>query len=196
MKKNLKEIFLKEALKFVPIYGWSTELISNVEANISYHNIFTSVKDLVSFHMEQNDLVMLKKLKKTEFANLKVRDKIKHALLIRFELNDHAVIKETATYLVKPQNSKLALISLANSCDKIWIFAGDNSTDFNYYTKRTLLAAIYSASLAFYLKKSETEPPTKEELEIFITNRITETLKIGELKMKIKDKIASLFKKD
>ena len=45
-----------------------------------------------------------------------------------------------------PTNAPTALENLALMVDDIWYYAGDRSTDFNWYTKRGLLAAIYSST--------------------------------------------------
>ncbi|MFZ8865148.1 MAG: COQ9 family protein [Rickettsiales bacterium] len=194
MAKNLKKTFLKEALNMLPIYGWNAELIINVEDQLGYHNIFTTIKDLVAYHLEQNDLKMLKKLANAKEPE-KVRDKIKLALLTKITLNDAAILKETVKFLTKPQNTNLAFKSLANSCDKIWIYAGDKSADFNYYTKRTLLAGIYSATIVYYIKNSEQDTLNEQDLELFISKRIDEILKLGSFKTKIIDETTNLFKK-
>lgn len=194
MAKNLKKTFLKEALNMLPIYGWNAELIINVEDQLGYHNIFTTIKDLVAYHLEQNDLKMLQQLANAKEPE-KVRDKIKLALLTKITLNDAAILKETVKFLTKPQNTNLAFKSLANSCDKIWIYAGDKSADFNYYTKRTLLAGIYSATIVYYIKNSEQDTLNEQDLELFISKRIDEILKLGSFKTKIIDETTNLFKK-
>jgi len=184
--KDLKRKILTEALNLVPIYGWSEELLKNAEDAAAAQNVFVSIKDLVEYHLEQNDELLQKKLDKLDPKKLKVRERIKQALLFRFELHDKEIIKETIKFLMHPKNADLAFASLASTCDKIWIWAGDESTDFNYYTKRTLLGAVYSTSLAYYLKKDEKDEITKEKLETFIDKRISEVLRLGDMKATVK----------
>ena len=76
-------------------------------------------------------------------------------------------------------------------CDQIWIWAGSTDTDFNYYTKRILLGGVYSVSLAYYLKQ---ENGSKDELSIFIENRIDNILQLGDMKSKILDIGKYIFK--
>ena len=55
-----------------------------------------------------------------------------------------------------PQNAALAARLLYKTVDAIWYAIGDRSTDFNFYTKRGLLAGVYSATLFYWLNdKSE-----------------------------------------
>ena len=45
-----------------------------------------------------------------------------------------------------PLNIPSSLENLGLLVDDIWYFAGDRSTDMNWYTKRALLAALYSSA--------------------------------------------------
>ena len=47
--------------------------------------------------------------------------------------------------------------NLYNSVDTIWYLAGDNSTDFSYYTKRIILALIYANALFVLYNKDFNE---------------------------------------
>ena len=42
-----------------------------------------------------------------------------------------------------PNNLSSSLERFATMVDDIWYYAGDRSTDFNWYTKRGILAAVY-----------------------------------------------------
>ena len=43
--------------------------------------------------------------------------------------------------------------NLYNSVDNMWYLAGDNSTDFSFYTKRLTLALIYINALFIFFNK-------------------------------------------
>lgn len=45
-----------------------------------------------------------------------------------------------------PYNVPSALENLALMVDDVWYYSGDRSTDFNWYTKRGLLALVYSST--------------------------------------------------
>ena len=60
--------------------------------------------------------------------------------------------------------------------DSIWYAAGDRSTDYNYYTKRLLLAGVYSSTLVFWLNdRSEGGAASWA----FLDRRIDEVMKVG-----------------
>lgn len=48
--------------------------------------------------------------------------------------------------MAQPQNVPVALRQLAMMVDDIWQHAGDASTDHNWYTKRAILAGVYTAT--------------------------------------------------
>ncbi|XP_069165976.1 ubiquinone biosynthesis protein COQ9, mitochondrial-like [Procambarus clarkii] len=55
-----------------------------------------------------------------------------------------------------PRNAPVALRNIGTLVDNIWYHAGDRSHDFNWYTKRGILAAVYKSSeLCMLQDKSE-----------------------------------------
>jgi hypothetical protein len=44
--------------------------------------------------------------------------------------------------MAMPQNAAVALASAGSSADAMWRLAGDTATDYNHYTKRTILAGL------------------------------------------------------
>ena len=60
-------------------------------------------------------------------------------------------LRAALSLLAMPWNAPIAARSLARSVNAIWYAAGDKSADFSWYTRRATLAAIYSATLAFWL---------------------------------------------
>jgi ubiquinone biosynthesis protein COQ9 len=59
----------------------------------------------------------------------------------------------------------------------MWRAAGDASTDFNFYTKRMLLAGVLKATILFWL--DDATPGCAASWE-FLDRRIGEVLKIGK----------------
>jgi ubiquinone biosynthesis protein COQ9 len=53
--------------------------------------------------------------------------------------------------LAMPQNLPLALRTNWRLADLMWRLAGDTATDFNHYTKRLTLSAVYTSTLLAWL---------------------------------------------
>jgi ubiquinone biosynthesis protein COQ9 len=67
------------------------------------------------------------------------------------------------------------LKALAKTADAIWRAAGDRSTDFNWYTKRALVSAVYVATVAYWLNdKSD----GFQDTWTFLDRRIDTVLKV------------------
>lgn len=63
--------------------------------------------------------------------------------------------------------------------DTIWRLAGDRSTDFNFYTKRGLLGAVYSATFLYWLNVG---PSRLDDVGIFLDRRLRNVMGIQKIK--------------
>ena len=62
----------------------------------------------------------------------------------------------------------------------MWFIAGDNSVDFNYYTKRLILAGIYSRIIFFFFNNND-----QEALENLLDKNLKRVAQIPKLKSKL-----------
>jgi ubiquinone biosynthesis protein COQ9 len=104
---------------------------------------------LVEFYSVRNDAEMERLLAKEKLSEMKVRDRIAATVLTRIEImKPHKeAARRAAAFLMLPVNATLGATLLYRSVDAMWRAAGDTSTDFNFYTKRGILAGVYSATL-------------------------------------------------
>ncbi|XP_060587269.1 ubiquinone biosynthesis protein COQ9, mitochondrial-like isoform X2 [Ruditapes philippinarum] len=80
--------------------------------------------------------------------------------------------------LALPPNAPEAFSNLLNFTDEIWYYAGDSSTDFNWYTKRLTLAGVYKATEVFMVQdKSEDFDDTWQ----FLDRRMDDLKKFGNI---------------
>ncbi|WP_324806094.1 COQ9 family protein [Sphingomonas sp. LY29] len=86
-------------------------------------------------------------------AAMKVRDRIRSMIWFRLETTAPAreAVRKALAILSMPQNVPLALRTGWRSADLMWRLAGDTATDFNHYTKRTILAGVYTSTLLAWL---------------------------------------------
>ena len=104
-------------------------------------------------------------------ATLKIRERIR--TLVAFRLDAVADIDEAVrralAVMAQPQNAARALKLGWHSADIMWRLAGDTATDYNHYTKRAILAGIYSATLAVFVND---ESEGKADTHAFLERRI------------------------
>ena len=86
-------------------------------------------------------------------AALKIRDRIRSMIWFRLETTGPAreAVRSALSILAMPQNIALGLRTGWRSADRMWRLAGDTATDYNHYSKRLILAGVYSATLLAWL---------------------------------------------
>ncbi len=131
-------------------------------------------------------------------SSMKIRERIATGVMVKLrsqQAHREAVRRALAVYMM-PWHAVDGMRSLYDTCDTIWRAAGDTSTDWNFYSKRGLLAKVYTATLAVWL---EDESDNQEETEAFLYRRIEDVMKIEKAKFRVKEtcskwQMPSIFK--
>lgn len=123
-----------------------------------------------------------------ELANLKVRERIftlvqAHLQLLHSQRRAWQKLSAIPALTHICESSK----TLWHIADTMWYHAGDNSTDFNHYTKRLLLSKVYLSTFRFWLND---ESADNESTWSYLSGQIESVMKIGKIKQFPK-KIAS-----
>jgi ubiquinone biosynthesis protein COQ9 len=86
-------------------------------------------------------------------AAMKIRERIRQLVWFRLQAMGPAreAVRSALSILAMPQNAVQGLGIGWRSADLMWRLAGDTSTDFNHYTKRLTLSALYAATLLAWL---------------------------------------------
>jgi ubiquinone biosynthesis protein COQ9 len=74
-------------------------------------------------------------------------------------------LRRALALLSLPWNAPVAARSLARTADAMWAAAGDSSADFSWYTRRASLAAVYAATVAFWLRDAVGEDEALDFLD-------------------------------
>jgi ubiquinone biosynthesis protein COQ9 len=147
--------------------------------------------DLVDVFSEWADDAMEAVLKEPPLTEMKVRARIKAAVSARIiALRPYKdAERRAAAFLTLPQNASTALKLLYRTVDRMWRLAGDTSTDFNFYTKRLILAGVYSSTmLRWFNDASEDEKPTFE----FLDARIENVMQFEKFKAEMNEQLSKL----
>ena len=115
-----------------------------------------------------------------ELASMPVHIKIRTLILIRLEqaAPHREVVRRTLAVLARPQHAKLAAKLFYDTVDVMWRTAGDTSTDYNFYTKRATLSAVYSATLLAFLSDNSAD---MAKTEAFLDRRLADIARIPKL---------------
>ena len=147
--------------------------------------------DLAIYFVRYGVDQMQAKLASLDIESMKIRERIKIAVQIRLEVDaDHKEIARRAfNMLALPGNTKDAGACLAHTVDVMWRSTGDKSTDFNFYTKRATLAAVYSSTRLFWLNDDSTDA---QDSWAFLDRRIDNVMQIEKGKAKFRELQKSL----
>jgi ubiquinone biosynthesis protein COQ9 len=112
---------------------------------------------------------------------LKIREKIRALIWHRLETMGPAreAIRRALAILAMPQNIPLALRISWRSADLMWRLAGDSSTDFNHYTKRMSLGAVYGSTLLAWL---DDQSEGWSDTAAFLDRRIDDVMRFEKFK--------------
>jgi ubiquinone biosynthesis protein COQ9 len=109
--------------------------------------------EMFDAYIQGVDEEMGKRLPAKKLAGMKIREKIRTLIWTRLEIMADAreAVRSGLSILAMPQNAALGLRIAWRSADLMWRLAGDTSTDFNHYTKRMTLGAVYASTLLAWL---------------------------------------------
>jgi ubiquinone biosynthesis protein COQ9 len=130
------------------------------------------------------DADMAAELPNTRIGNLPIRERIR--TLVQFRLDalkglDEA-LRRALAIMALPQNLPATARLGWHSADAMWRLAGDTATDYNHYTKRATLGALYAATLAVYAQdKSEDRADTRA----FLDRRIEGVMRFEKAKARL-----------
>jgi ubiquinone biosynthesis protein COQ9 len=112
---------------------------------------------------------------------LKIRQKIRALVWRRLEIMGPAreAVRRALAILAMPQNIPLALRTSWHTADLMWRIAGDTSTDFNHYSKRMTLGAVYGSTLLVWL---DDQSEGWADTAAFLDRRIDDVMKFEKWK--------------
>ncbi len=185
-RQDLRRRLLAATLPHVPFDGWNRASIDAGAADAGMaageaRRLFPEGPgEMVSFFLAEGDRAMLDELSAISLADMKVRDRIATAVRIRLEVdgNHREAVLRAAAMKTGPSGAR----ALWRTADTIWYAAGDTATDFNYYTKRLLLAGVHASTLLCWLND---DSPGREETWAFLDRRIADVMTIGTLKTRL-----------
>ncbi len=181
---------LRATLSHVPFDGWTGRALQAGARDIGLGpaeaaNAFPGGPvEMIEFMSTEADQRMLEALEREDVAALKVRERVAVGVRRRLELyvSDREAIRRALAVLALPQNGPLALRLLYRTVDAIWYAAGDTATDFNFYTKRALLAGVYASTVLTWL---DDRTSGCEETWRFLDRRIADTMRLPQLAQRL-----------
>jgi ubiquinone biosynthesis protein COQ9 len=136
---------------------------------------------MIDLYIQEVDRALEAFFTPERFTNMKIRDKIRSLVWKRLEIMGPAreSVRRALAILAMPQNVPLALRTSWRTADLMWRIAGDTSTDFNHYTKRMTLGAVYGSTLLIWL---DDQSEGWLDTAAFLDRRIDDVMKFEKWK--------------
>jgi ubiquinone biosynthesis protein COQ9 len=191
----LKEAVLKLALKDAAFDGFTDGVLAKAGKaegldKAAMSRLFPDGPlSLIEFYSTSLDRAMEAKLAELDLSKRKIRDRIKTAILTRLELlapNKEAA-RRVAAMLSLPMHAGLAAKLMYRTVDGMWRAAGDTSTDFNFYTKRGILAGVYGSVLVRWFNDTSAD---ESETRAFLDARIENVMQFEKFKAKTREALS------
>ncbi len=190
---NAEEI-LDAALPMVAFDGWTmgtleaagrTLGLSSFEVGRAFPDGVTQALALFSARADTHMREALQR--EHDLPSLKIRERIAVAVMVRLRQNaaHREAVRRAVGFYTVPWNVPAGLTALYATVDTIWRLAGDTSTDYNFYSKRLLLAGVYQSTLPVWFADAS---PTLEDTEAFLRRRIENVMQIEKTKAAMRTK--------
>jgi len=159
--------------------GWTAKAVDSAAAQLGIDPVKARLAmpkgqaAMLDLYIQEVDRALNAWATPERLQGLKIREKIRAIVWRRLEIMAPAreAVRRALAILAMPQNVPLAARIGWRTADGMWRIAGDTSTDFNHYTKRATLGAVYASTLLVWLDdQSEGQVETSAFLDRRIDN--------------------------
>lgn len=186
-----KAAILDAALPHVPFDGWSEVTFraaiadSGVAEGLAQALYPRGGLDLALAFHRRGDALMEERLAAIDLGSLRYSERVARAIRERLELiEDKELVRRGSTLFSLPQNAAEGAKAIWGTSDAIWKLLGDTSRDFNWYSKRATLSAVYGATVLFWLGD---DSPGHAATWEFLDRRIADVMQIEKIKAGLRD---------
>ena len=175
----VREAVLPAVLARAPFDGWTGAALDAGarEAGVAPASLKAAfpkgVRDVLRYWAQATDAAMLDAMAAPGFSDLRIREKVAFAVRARLEiLRPHKeAARRAAALTALPPYAMLGAEFAWRAADAIWRGLGDQSADFNFYSKRGVLTGVWTSTFARWLADdSEDEAATHGFLDARIEN--------------------------
>ena len=167
--------------------GWTRAAVDSAAAQLGIDQVQARLAmpknqtRMIDVYIQEVDRALEAWFTPKRLQNMKIREKIRSLVWHRLEIMGPAreAVRRALAILAMPQNLPLALRISWRSTDLMWRIAGDTSTDFNHYTKRMTLAAVYGSTLLVWL---DDQSEGWAETAAFLDRRIDDVMRFEKFK--------------
>jgi len=170
--------------------GWSDAALSlaahagGVDTDVARLAFPGGAIDMIDAWFAAIDTAMAEALPPEKLATMKIREKITALVEARLALlgPQREALRRALATLAMPTNLVHAGKLGWRAADLMWHAAGDTATDYNHYSKRTILAGVYGATVTVLL---DDESEGHANTSAFLARRIEGIMKFEKTKAQL-----------
>ncbi len=167
--------------------GWSYAAVESaaveleIEPEVAALAFNGNAMRMVDAWIDSIDQELARRLTASRLNALKIRDRITILLATRLEIMnpDREALRRAMAIMAMPQNIVRGTKVGWRSADRMWRMAGDTASDFNHYTKRATLSAVYGSTLSVFVND---ESPDFIDTRAFLDRRIENVMQFEKVK--------------
>ena len=199
-RHELRDDLLQAMLPHVPFDGWTGAALKRAAEETGI-DIATArdafpggTADMVEHFSNWSDRRMLEELERMDLPAMRVTERVRAGVEARLRQTEpyREAVQRSLSFLAMPQNAPLGAKLLYRTVDAIWHAAGDKSTDWNFYSKRGLLAGVFGATVLYWL--NDRSEGFADSLD-FLDRRLRNVASFGKAKAKLKERFKGFPKR-
>jgi ubiquinone biosynthesis protein COQ9 len=179
-----RDAAIEAMLPNVPFDGWTMRALrsSDIDADTASMLFPRGAVEMIAVFCDLADRQM--EAAAADLAETRLSRRVRAVIALRLAQNrgNKEAIRRALAVLSLPRHAGVAARCTARTVDAIWRAAGDQSQDFSWYTKRAILAAVYSATLLFWLRDVSDEDA---ETLAFLDRRLAGVGRIGRARARL-----------
>ena len=184
-------------LPHVPFDGWSKRALRRALADIGAPAdqadwLFPGgAVEMVETFCDLSDRHMQQAAADLDMTALRLPERVRAIVALRLAQNRPCkeAVRRALSLLALRGSGRVAGACTARTVDAIWHAAGDMSADFSWYTKRAILASVYTATLLFWLRDtSEADADTLA----FLDRRLAEVGRFTKARRRVETAMGRL----
>ncbi|MEY4620488.1 MAG: hypothetical protein RIS65_1660 [Pseudomonadota bacterium] len=173
--------------------GWSDAAVhaaadeAGVDRDVAKLAFKDNAIDMIDAWIDSIDLELAHRLPAEKLAAMKIRDRITALLATRLEIMapDRESLRRAMAIMAMPQNLVRSAKIGWRSADRMWRLAGDTASDFNHYTKRMTLSAVYASTLSVFVND---DSDNFADARAFLDRRIDNVMQFEKVKFQAKQR--------
>lgn len=165
-------------LPLVPLHGWTLATLTEAAGRNADLLFPGGASDMAEAYADLGDRQMEEDAAASDMTGLRVPARVRAVIAARLKRQApyKEAVRRAVGVMAMPGRVGVALRATARTVDSVWHAAGDTSVDFSWYTKRAILAGVYTSTVLYWLQDTS---DGDEDTLAFLDRRLADVARLG-----------------